>query len=183
MCYNDDLGRDAATIGEAFSIALVTRFPEEVQKQLGDSLPESFYHGLHEMINVRPNAAVPLWVGSQLRDYGVSKSVEQSLKEIWNERVSQFLKLEFVQSLYSRWNPFDNIDELELVLKLTRWASIEHFNKVILRLKKKIFDSDWSFVKHAMKENAFTSQQADFIVYGHTHHHEIIPLDVCTHKG
>jgi len=182
-CYNHDLGRDAATIGDAFSIELITRFPEEVEKRLGDSLPSSFYHGLHEMINVRPNAAVPLWVGSQLRNYGVPKKVEQTLKNIWNELVSEFLELDFVRSLDSRWNPFDNVDELELVLRLTRWTSIEHFNKMILRLKKKIFDSDWSFVKHAMKEQAFTSRQADFIVYGHTHHHEIIPLDVYSSNG
>ena len=34
-----------------------------------------------------------------------------------------------------------------------------------------------------MKEPAFVSRQADFIVYGHTHHHEIIPLDAYHHNG
>jgi UDP-2,3-diacylglucosamine pyrophosphatase LpxH len=176
--YNPEFGRDASTIGDVLSIDLITRFPEEVEKNLGDSLPNSFYHGLHEMINVRPNAAVPLWVSSQFRHYGVSGKIEETLKEIWNELVSQFLRMDFVRSLDRKWNPFDSIDELELVLKLTRWTSIEHFNKVLLRLKKKLFDNDWSFVKHAMREEAFISRQSDFIVYGHTHHHEIIPLDV-----
>jgi UDP-2,3-diacylglucosamine pyrophosphatase LpxH len=181
--YNPEYGRDAATIGDALSIDLITRFPEEVEKNLGDSLPGSFYHGLHEMINVRPNAAVPLWVGSQFQHYGISGKVEVALKEIWNDMVSQFLQLDFVRSLGHKWNPFESIDELEFVLKLTRWTSIEHFNKVLLRVKKKLFDNDWSFAKHAMKEDAFTSRQADFIVYGHTHHHETIPLDVYSHNG
>jgi hypothetical protein len=181
--YNPEFGRNAATIGDALSIDLITRFPEEVEKSLGSSLPSSFYHGLHEMINVRPNAAVPLWVGSQFRHYGVSGKIEANLKEIWNDLVSQFLHLDFVRSLDRKWNPFESIDELELVLRLTRWTSIEHFNKVLLKVKKKLFDNDWSFVKHAMKEKAFTSRQADFIVYGHTHHHEIIPLDVYDHNG
>jgi len=112
--YNPEYGRDSATIGDVLSIDLITRFPEEVEKRLGDSLPKSFYHGLHEMINVRPNAAVPLWVASHFKQYGVSGKIEESLKETWNELVSQFLKLDFVRSLDRKWNPFDSIDELEL---------------------------------------------------------------------
>jgi UDP-2,3-diacylglucosamine pyrophosphatase LpxH len=182
-CYNPDLGRNAATLGDALSVELVTRFPEEVEKRLGDALPASFYQGLHEMINVRPNVVVPLWVGSQIKHYGVVETAELAIKEVWNELVAEFLKLDFVRTQDHRWNPFDNVDELELVLKLTRWTSLEHFNKVILMVKKKLFAGDTSFYKHAMEEKAFTSRQADFIVYGHTHHQEAIPLDVYYQNG
>ncbi len=182
-CYNPELGRNVSTLGDAFSIELITRFPEEVENILGDTLPESFYHGLHEMINVRPNAAVPLWVSNQLRSHGITGKVEGTLKQIWNDLVSQFLKLDFVREMDRKWYPFDDVDELELLLRLTRWTSIEHFNKIILRVKARLYDNDWSFAKHALKERAFTSRQADFIVYGHTHHHEIIPLDVYDQDG
>ena len=90
----------------------------------------------------------------------------------------EFLNLDFVRHQDSRWNPFESVDKLELMLKLTRWTSIENFNKIILLIKKKLFDNDWSLVQNALSEYAFTSRQADFIIYGHTHHHEIIPLDV-----
>jgi UDP-2,3-diacylglucosamine pyrophosphatase LpxH len=182
-CYNPDLGRDVATLGDALAIELVTRFPEEVENHLGDSLPNNFYHGLHEMINVRPNVAVPLWIGNQVRNYALARKAESMLKEIWNGLVADFLDLDFVRSLDHKWNPFESVDELELVLKLTRWTSIENFNKVILLIKKKLFEDDASLMRHAFKEEAFTSHQADFIIYGHTHHHEIIPMDVYQQNG
>jgi hypothetical protein len=182
-CYNHDLGREVSALGDALSIELLTRFPQEVEKNLGDSLAENFYQGLREMINVRPNAAVPLWIGSQIRNYPVSEKAESSLKKVWNGLVAEFLELDFVRSLNNRWNPFETVDELAFVLKLSRWTSIDNFNKMILLIKKKLFEDDASLVKHAFREKAFISHQADFIIYGHTHHHEIIPLDVYHQNG
>jgi UDP-2,3-diacylglucosamine pyrophosphatase LpxH len=182
-CFNPDLGRDVSTLGDALAIELITRFPEEVEKKLGDNLPANFYQGLREMINVRPNVAVPLWIGSQIRNYALAEKAESLIKKIWNGLVVDFLKLDFVRSFDNKLNPFESVDELALVLKLTRWASIENFNRVILLIKKKLFQDDESLIKHAFKEKAFTSRQADFIIYGHTHHHEIIPLDVYQQNG
>ncbi len=181
--YNTELGRNAATLGDALSVELINRFPEEVESQLGDALPSYFYRGLHEMINVRPNVAVPLWIAGQIRAFGVMEKLENALKEVWNDLVAEFLRLDFVRALENRWNPFDSVDELSLVLKLTRWTSIENFNRVILLIKKRLFRDDQSMAKHAIKEPAFVTRQADFIVYGHTHHHEIIPLDAYQKHG
>ena len=175
--YNSELGRDAATLGDALCIELINRFPEEIEKHLGELLPNHFYRGLHDMINVRPNVAVPLWIGGQLQHYGVMEKVEGAVKQIWNRLVVEFLHLDFVRAFDNRWNPFDSVDELSMMLKLTRWTSLENFNRVILLIKKRLFRDDPSYSKHALKEQAFISRQADFIVYGHTHHHEIIPLD------
>ncbi len=182
-CFNPELGRNVSTLGDALSIELITRFPEEVEKSLGDMLPLNFYQGLHDMINVRPNVAVPLWIGSQIRNNAVLEKEELSLKKVWNGLVAEFLDLDFVRSFDKKWNPFESVDKLELVLKLSRWTSIENFNRVILLIKKKLFQNDTSFIKHAFKEKAFTSRQADFIVYGHTHHQETIPLDVYRQNG
>jgi hypothetical protein len=181
--YNAQYGRDAPALGDALSIELINRFPEEVEKNLGDALPSHFYRSLHEMINVRPTVAVPLWIGGQIRHYGVMEKLEGVVKSIWNQLVTEFLDLDFVRAFEKRWNPFDSVDELSLVLKLTRWTSIENFNRVILLIKKKLFQDDPSFAKQALKEKAFTSRKADFIVYGHTHHHEIIPLDSYHRNG
>ena len=181
--YNADFGRDAATLGDALSIELINRFPDEIEKRMGDALPSHFYRGLHEMINVRPNVAVPLWIGGQIRNFGIIEKVEGTFKEIWNKLVLEFLHLDFIRSLDSRWNPFDSVDELSLVLKLTRWSSIENFNRAILLIKKRLFRDDNSWAKHAIQEKAFTSREADFIVYGHTHHHEIVPLDAYHRNG
>ncbi len=181
--YNSDLGRDAATIGDALCIELINRFPGEIEQHLGDALPSHFYRGLREMINVRPNVAVPLWIGGQLRHFEIMKKVEGTVKEIWNELVMQFLHLDFIRDLDRRWNPFESVDELSLVLKLTRWTSLENFSRVILLIKNRLFRDDPLMARHAIQENAFTSRKADFIVYGHTHHHEIIPLDSYHRNG
>jgi UDP-2,3-diacylglucosamine pyrophosphatase LpxH len=181
--FNIERGRDAPALGDALSIELINRFPDELENQLGDSLPSHFYRSLHEMINVRPNIAVPLWIGGQIRNYGVMEKVEGVVKKIWNQLVTEFLELDFVRGFENKWNPFESGDELALMLKLTRWTSLENFNRVILLIKKKLFQDDLSFTKHALKEKAFTSRQADYIVYGHTHHHEIIPLDAYHRNG
>jgi len=181
--YNMSLGRDAATLGDALSVELITRFPVEVEKSLGESLPSNFYQGLHEMINVRPNVAVPIWIGSQIRQYAGVKKAEAMLKQIWNDLVAEFMDLEFVRHQNNWWNPFQSVDRLELILMLTRWTSIEHFNRLLLLIKRKLYSNNTTLIKSAVKEKAFTSRQADFIVYGHTHHHEIIALDGYRHNG
>ncbi len=181
--YNADLGRDASAIGDALCIELINRFPLEIERHLGNALPNRFYHSLNEMINVRPNVALPLWIGGQLIHYNVLEKVEDALKTIWNRLVGEFLRLDFIRAFNNRWNPFDSVDELALVLKFTRWTSIENFNRVILLIKKRLFLGDPSFAKYAMREQAFQTRQADFIVYGHTHHHEIIPLDAYRRNG
>ena len=181
--FNAEHGRDAATLGDALCIELINRFPEEIERHMGSLLPTHFYRSLHEMINVRPNVAVPLWIGGQLKHYEIMEKLEDALKDIWNRLVREFLQLDFIQAFENRWNPFDSVDELSLVLKLTRWTSIENFNRVILMIKKRLFRDDPSMTRHAFKESAFISRQADFIVYGHTHHHEIIPLDAYHRYG
>ena len=181
--FNSEYGRDAATLGDALCIELINRFPDEIEKNLGDRLPDHFYRGMHEMINVRPNVAVPLWIGGQIRQYGVMKRLESAVKEIWNSLVADFLALDFIRAMDRPWNPFDSVDELSLVLKLTRWTSLENFNKAILLIKKRLFRDDPSMARHAIKEEAFTNRQADYIVYGHTHHHEIIALDSYDRDG
>ncbi len=181
--YNAEFGRDAATLGDALCIELINRFPEEIESRLGDALPGHFYSGLREMINVRPNVAVPLWIAGQIRSFGVMEKLETVIKDVWNKLVVEFLHLDFVHTFNNHWDPFESVDELSLVLKLTRWTSFENFNRVILLIKKQLFRDGQSMAKHAIKEQAFLSRRADFIVYGHTHHPEIIPLDTYQRNG
>ena len=44
-------------------------------------------------------------------------------------------------------------------------------------------DSADSFFAHAAREKAIEDRDARFVVYGHTHHHEIVPLDVVPGNG
>jgi UDP-2,3-diacylglucosamine pyrophosphatase LpxH len=41
----------------------------------------------------------------------------------------------------------------------------------------KLRENDRSLAENALQEPAFLNNTARFIIYGHTHHHEIVPLD------
>ena len=175
--YNREKGRNFAALGDALAVELLNRFPLEVEQRMGDSLPKAFYKELHEITNTRPSVAAPLWISGQLRQFGGDPAEQAQVKAIWDELADEFLNLEFVRSFDREWNPFDSVDGLEMVLKFARRVSFESINKAILRMQKKMWSDDLSFSKHAMREPFFTSRRADYIVYGHTHYHETVPLD------
>ena len=39
-------------------------------------------------------------------------------------------------------------------------------------------DKGISYTQYALQEPTLASGQANYVVYGHTHHHEVVPLDV-----
>jgi UDP-2,3-diacylglucosamine pyrophosphatase LpxH len=175
--YDHEKGRNTATLGDALGIDLLNRFPDEVEKRMGDLLPEDFYHELHEITNIRPSVAAPLWISSKMREYGGNPAERKQIKDIWNEVTQEFIKLDFVRAHDKATNPFDSVDGLELALKLTRRASLETLNQVVLRLQKKLWSDELSLARFAVTEAAFTSHRANYIIYGHTHNHELVPLD------
>ena len=175
--FNREQGRDVSTLGDALAIDLLNRFPLEVERAIRSALPDEFYRDLHEITNIRPSVAAPLWISSQVRQYGGAPNVQAKVKAIWDQLAEEFLALKFVRAHDNRWNPFDSVDGLEMVLKFTKLASFESINDLITWIQKKVWSDELSFARHAISEAAFTSRRADFIVYGHTHHHEIVPLD------
>ncbi|MEW6717665.1 MAG: hypothetical protein AB1345_09200 [Chloroflexota bacterium] len=175
--YNAELGRNASTLGDALAIEVLNRFPVEVQQRMGDSMPEEFYTNLRELVNVRPALATPLWVSAQLRKSRQDIAREDEVKAIWDELGERFLNLGFVRAHDQRWNPFDSVDMLEMVLKFSRRTSFETINDLVIWIQEKLWGGDISFSRHALAEEVFKQRSARFIVYGHIHNHEIIPLD------
>jgi hypothetical protein len=51
-------------------------------------------------------------------------------------------------------------------------------DNLIFRIQnRRVSGDDKSFAEHALEEPAFLDNSARYIIYGHTHHHETIPLD------
>ncbi|MBN2147303.1 MAG: hypothetical protein JW726_07935 [Anaerolineales bacterium] len=175
--FNRAKGRNAATLGDAMGMELFNRFPLEVERRMGDGMPKDFYRMLHEITNIRPSLAVPLWISAQLRQYGGDQERMAQVKAIWDELATAFLALDFVRAHDRKSNPFDSVDGLEALVKFTRLASFQSINQLVTLMQKKVWKDDITLTKHAMKEEAFKTRQAEYIVYGHTHHHEIVPLD------
>jgi hypothetical protein len=174
--YSKERGRNASTLGDAFAVEILNRFPLEVEHRFKANLPAGSLNNLHDLVNVRPVLATPLWIGSQLRQSALGQMEQQKLKDLWNEICNEFLALPFVQENHKR-HRWDAVDDLEVAIRITDRFSFKTIDEIVLWARK-LFDTDeMTFASHALKEPAFLDQSARFIVYGHTHHHEIVPLD------
>ncbi len=174
--FNREVGRNHATLGDVFTMDVCNRYPVEVKKRYGDRLPSGVIDSLRRITNVRPALATPLWISGQIRRHAESAALEKELKKVWDDLCDEFLQLDFVREQDKSFQ-FDIVDALELVLKISKRTSFETLDDLVIWVHKKLNENDRSLAENALKEPAFLDNSARFIVYGHTHHHEIVPLD------
>lgn len=175
--YDKEKGRNYATLGDVFAVEMLNRFPVEIRKELGDELPDALVDNLRELTNIRPALAAPLWITSQIREHCDDCAIQDKLKAIWDRMGEEFLALDFVRQA-DKWLEFDTVDAFEIILKISKRARFSTINDVVSWLRQKMWESgEISFVRNALKEPAFLDETAQYIVYGHTHQHEIISLD------
>jgi UDP-2,3-diacylglucosamine pyrophosphatase LpxH len=174
--FDRERGRNHATLGDVFTMDVCNRYPVEVKKRYGDQLPRGVIDSLRRITNVRPALATPLWISGQIRRYAESAALEKDLKKVWDDLCDQFLQLDFVRELDKSFR-FDIVDALELVLKISKRTSFETLDELVLWVHNKMNENEHSLAENALKEPAFLNNLARFVVYGHTHHHEIVPLD------
>ncbi len=174
--YDQTKGRDASSLGDAFAVEILNRFPVEVQRRLGGEIPPGLVASLRELVNVRPALATPLWISGQLRQNGISPAMQKELKALWDRMCDEFLGMPFVQS-YNKPFKLDIVDGLELAIKITEGVSFKTLDEVVGWIRRKFNPQGITFARHALQEKAFLNRSAQFIVYGHTHHAETVPLD------
>ncbi len=174
--YEAKEGRNAATLGDAFVVELINLFPQEVRARMGNELPPSLLDDLNELANVRPSLFVPVWIATVLQNTKIPAAQAKRVKAIWDELANAFLKLEFVRKK-DTIRPFDAVDVLEIVLKLYDNVSVNTAAKAIRFIEDKLWGGETSFARHALNEPAFKERWARHIIYGHTHHYEMVPLD------
>lgn len=175
--FNYEGDRNTSSLGDAIVIELLNRFPAEVRKQLGDQLPDACLDGLNEIDNVRPLLMIPVWVDALLdKTCNSQPDTADKVKAIWNKLTKDFLKLEFVRSRDKWWNPLDAVDKLEIGLKISNKVSFDKIADVIKWFTKRKKGGGDTYREYSLEEQAF-KERVSFIVYGHTHHAELIPLD------
>jgi hypothetical protein len=173
--FDQAAGRDASTVGDALAVELVTRFPLEVYRRLGDELPPQFNEGLKEMTNVRPALVTPLWISNLVKNYA-APVLGDEIKRIWDELGEHFLELDFVRAHDRRFSP-DVVDGLQGALLFSKALPFDTINQLLTWMTDKFWGGKISFAQHALEEDAFKKRKAQFIVFGHTHFHETVPLD------
>jgi hypothetical protein len=177
--FDREKGRDYPTLGDAFTMEVCNRYPEELMR-MPNLNPDIVYH-LRHITNVRPALATPLFVTSQLRKLSQENQLgdtsEAKLKQVWDDLADNFLSLDFVRRADKAFE-FDMVDKMQLAVKISRAISFQQIDSLIFRLQNQNAASgDRSFARFALQEPAFVDNTARYIVYGHTHHHETVPLD------
>jgi UDP-2,3-diacylglucosamine pyrophosphatase LpxH len=171
---NFDGDRNKSSLGDAIVVELLNRFPATVKQRLGTQLPAECLDGLKEIDNVRPQVVIPTWIYSLLART-CSKEQAKAVMKIWNELVDNFLEIDFVKQHRSFF--------LKYGLKLTGGISVGSLSGALLWLKAKLgVGGDGRFYTNAFTEKAYRDGSAHFIVYGHTHHHEIVTLRAASLK-
>jgi hypothetical protein len=174
--YSPEGGRDSASLGDAFAVEILNRFPLVVEQHLTTDLPPAVLKNLHDLVNVRPVMATPLWIGSQLRQNDIGPAVQERVKTLWNDVCSSFLALPFVREANKPFK-LDMVDALKLAIRITDRFSFKTIDDIVVWARRKFNANEITYARHALNEAAFLDRAAQFIVYGHTHHHEIVPLD------
>jgi hypothetical protein len=174
--FNREKGRNHATLGDVFTMDVCNRYPVEVQKRYGDKLPTGLIDSLRRITNIRPALAAPLWISGQIRRYAESTALETDLKKVWDDLCDQFLQLDVVREEDKAFK-FDIVDAMQLVVKISKRTSFDTINDIVVWVRDRLRADDRSLAEHAVREPAFLNDSARFVVYGHTHHHEIVPLD------
>ena len=180
--FNFEGDRNASSLGDAIVIDLLNRFAAEVESTLTDELPVSTVLGLREIDNIRPTLLAPVWIDGLLERSCALPSMRKQVKMVWDRLADQFLSLDFVRERDS-WSPVDLVDGLERVLKFSKRLSVGWSSAIVTWLHGMRGGSESSYFKHALAEQDFRNRRAKYIVYGHTHHAETVPLDASYSEG
>jgi UDP-2,3-diacylglucosamine pyrophosphatase LpxH len=174
--FDAEKGRNSSSIGDAFVMEVCNRYPVEAQRRYGDKLPTGVVDSLRHITNIRPAFAAPMWISGQIKNHAGGLPIEIELKKVWDEIADEFLQLDFVRQLDKSFQ-FDSVDALELAIKISKSASFSTINEVVAWAQDKLWGVKNSYTHYALNESAFLNQTAQYVVYGHTHHYETIPLD------
>ncbi len=175
--YNYEGDRNTSSLGDAVVVDLLNRFSVEVMARLGDELPKECFEGLKEIDNVRPTLIAPVWVNSILLRACRDKTLIAKIKQIWDNLADEFINLPFVRARDSAINLFDSVDKLEWALKFSKGVSPQFASQVVTWIQEKLARGGVTHFQNALAESAFQDRTARYIVHGHTHHQEIVPLD------
>ncbi len=173
--FNYEHDRNASSIGDAFVIELLNKFPAEVCNRLGADIPQACALGLKEIDNVRPVLLVPVWINGLLRRT-CPDPIAKKIKDVWDDLVDEFLELDFVKR-HHVWYKFDGISKLAWALKFSRGVSIGSISDVLSWIQEHTLVREGKFYPNAFGEQEFKNRNARFVIYGHTHNYEVIPLD------
>jgi UDP-2,3-diacylglucosamine pyrophosphatase LpxH len=174
--YNRRLGRDAASLSDIYSSEVIFRFPLELERRYGREMPPAALTAARELTNVRPLLAAPLWLQRQLRSLTTSPRFDKMFKDTWNDVVEHFMALDEVRA-QTRLLGTSELNALRLLLMISKGAPFKTISEISAWLTRRFGETGLSLARRARREVDILQNRAHFVVYGHTHNHEVVVLD------
>lgn len=179
LSFGDD--RDGASLADVLAIELIARFLQHVESELAEQIPAATWAALCEIDQIRPILLVPAYMESIL-ERTATPVIRNRIKRMWDYMVEQMLHLDIVRRMCGT-SPVDLIDGLAAALKFSRRDTQNWIGRTLGFTAGLRGATSMSYAAHAMSEADFRNRRARHIVYGHTHQHEIVPLDASHADG
>jgi UDP-2,3-diacylglucosamine pyrophosphatase LpxH len=177
--------RDASSIGDAIVIELLNKYPQAVEAELnalvtkGDVTrdeKDTITSMLKELDNIRPVLDAPSWVLMVSKKTG-NPAARRAIEEAWESCVDDFFRVPFIAKQDKFMWP-DTIDLLQVALHLSSHTSKKILEK-IAEFKEKLWPSkcEGCYPQNAFAEQKVRSGEVSYVIYGHTHDEQIVPMD------
>ena len=183
--YDASAGRDASSLGDALVTDLVNRFPMELAKELdGREGADEVVRRMADVDNVRPYTVIPAWIGQMLASLGGRRpDVVTAARRALERCVADFRADLGIRRLARR--QLTRLERLYLGMLLhqapRRGMNVLDFctglaERLIKgrRLLKNLPGS--AYCAPAIGERHADGRLPRFVVYGHTHKAESVPI-------
>lgn len=174
--------RDTSSLADALVVELIGRFVGHVETQLADELTPAILAGLSEIHNVRPLVLIPVWLEGLLERTCPLVPPRTKVKRAWDELADDFLALPMLRER-AACDTSELVDGLARALRFGQRRPHGWARATQRWLNKLRGTTTASYAAHAVAEAEFRNRRAKYLVYGHTHAAESVPLDASFADG
>ncbi len=185
--YDADVGRDASSVGDAVCVELLARLPEMVahdQEFAGHPGRDEVLMRLREIDHVRPLSLVPEWIveAGQVEgrhDPAIHRAIHRGLRRSIDQFRRARVYRRFVRRRLSARQRF-YLTRVLLNLRRQELSATGAWTDWVLRLGRALHSfwgpSPTEYTRRALQEVPVEGPPPRFVVYGHTHMVEKVPL-------
>ena len=153
--------------GDAVVLRLVNRFAHQVCEELGITEGTELGRRTHEIDNIEPLSDVPVYVRWLTDEFLTAPNEKEVVLKVWRNIVTELLDLPVFKDGYAD----KRIQSTRVALELSKNTS---FSELVAKYAS--FFQGHNLRDHAEDLAATLNHRFRFIVFGHTHHPELVPL-------
>jgi len=172
--FNYQGNRDDSSMGDGIVIDLLNHFPYAVRDSLGLEPDNELVKQLKEIDNIRPLLDVPAWI------HGVCQRtplLEKAVHQVWNDGLDKFFSIPFIES-------HSGANYLKMALELASQFSFVRLKEIMSHaLVRNLYREKDEYRRFAAEEQALKNNSVRYVIYGHTHVGDQVPLLALTNQS